>query len=218
MKSHHDRHLSTTSGGKAWRQLSLSAKGDGYPALHDSHSFVGATSMGFIDYDMATSRKNSTISDSEYSQLFSTSTISCTERAEGEHMNKGHIVLRFDFPDGVTDAEGLQHLEERLRVTSRAVFVISNEMLLNHPSLDTGSSCATLLPSTDPYFAILDHKIVTSPQESYVELHLSPTMPAHAFDYLSVQLKVCLCVVYLMRRYTATLTPRPLPPPPNPDK
>ena len=191
MKSHHERHLSS-SGGKAWRHLSISANGDGYPTVHDTHAFVGATTLGFVDYDMATIRKNSTITDGEYSLLFSTSMISCTERAEGEHVNKGHVVLRFDFPDGVADTEGLQHLEERLRVTSQAAFVISNEMLLNHPSLDTGSSCALLLPSTDPYFAILNHKIVISPpHESYVELHISPTIPANAFDYLSVKLKVC---------------------------
>lgn len=52
LKSNKHRILSDNGHiGQGYRML-LRNEHDELPELHDSHKFVGATSMGFVDYDM----------------------------------------------------------------------------------------------------------------------------------------------------------------------
>lgn len=168
------RHLSATGAG--YRHLRAI---DGqYPEVHDTHEFIGSTPFGFVVLNSSTIVRNTTISTDDYSALLATATVSCTGDGGAS------AVMTIDFPRGVNDMEGFEHLAARV-ATPNVVLTLGVDTLLKHPSFDEEGSCVTAFPDTNPYFFV--SRMARS--DLKLTLDITPAAPRDAFAFLSVNLQ-----------------------------
>ncbi len=181
--SHKRRLLSSGEAGRGYRRLVRTA--DAFPAVHDSHEFIGETSLGFVVYNYSSITKSTTVLTDDYLSLLSSATLACAPRAvPSEHAGQGHMTMSISFPGGVSDAEALEHLTARLKLPD-AVLVLGVDTLLGHAGLGEGSSCVVHAAGSPPYFALVSPAHSTA---SGLALDLSPASPQSAFEYLKLEL------------------------------
>jgi len=145
----HRRLAASSDAGHGYRHLAQLPDGT-FPAVHESHDFVGATALGHVVYNASSILLPTTVSSDDYLHLLSTATISCSASAAPPPS----LRMALAFPPAGADAsaarEALAHLSQRLALPG-AVLVLGVDTLLAHPSLGDDSACALAAGGAAPY-------------------------------------------------------------------
>jgi hypothetical protein len=185
LKGQKHRQLSANGhAGQGYRMLKPNDKAE-LPEIHDSHKFVGITSVGFVDYNTISITPPTTIVSDDYFDLLASADFSCAPVPVPDAADNAAPVHRLSvtFPGGApADVEAFQHLVSRFSTASS--FVYGVETLLVHPSLEKTADCVVHAGTENPYFSIVD----AGADAGGFTLTLTPTLPARAFTYMSVSL------------------------------
>jgi hypothetical protein len=175
-------------GNSRWRMLEQ--RNGHYPEVHDAHEFVGATTLGFVSFNVTAIVKSTTVQTDDYLDLLLAAELRCSPRAVPvQHQGQGHVQLAVSFPEGSPpDQAALAHLLDRL-AHPEAVLSFGVDTLLTHPSLGASGSCLAHVPGRDPFFRVLALGTQQGSSSSSLTLDLSPTSPQEAFRFLAFSLQ-----------------------------